>query len=127
VHALVTAGGLTDSGTRFVRRPGRYLFPVKVMGELLRGKVLAALRDLHRRHRLPVTDVDLDRLCSQLARHAWVVYAKSAFRRVEHVLAYLGRYTHRVGLANSRILRVTPDAVTFHTKYGRPPPWPRSS
>ena len=119
VHALVTAGGLTASGERFVRRPGRYLFPVKVMGELLRGKVLAALRNLHRRHLLPITAAELDRLCAQLARHSWVVYAKSAFRRVEHVLAYLGRYTHRVGLANSRILRVTPDAVTFHTKHGK--------
>ena len=119
VHALVTAGGLTDSGARFVRRPGRYLFPVKVMGALLRGKVLAALRDLHRRRRLPLPAADLDRLCAQLARHAWVVYAKSAFRRVEHVLSYLGRYTHRVGLANSRILLVTPDAVTFHTRHGQ--------
>jgi hypothetical protein len=119
VHALVTAGGLTDSGARFVRRPGQYLFPVKIMGELLRGKLLAALRDLHRRQRLPITAAELDRLCAQLARHSWVVYAKSAFRRVEHVLAYLGRYTHRVGLANSRIIRVTPDAVTFHTKHGK--------
>jgi hypothetical protein len=119
VHALVTAGGLTDSGQRFVRRPGRYLFPVKVMGELLRGKVLAALRDLHRHHRLPVTDPEFAALCARLARPRWVVYAKSAFRRVEHVLAYLGRYTHRVGLANSRLLSVTEDAVTLATKHGQ--------
>ena len=45
-----------------------------------------------------------------------MVYAKKPFRHSSHVVAYLARYTHRVGIANSRILDVTPDQVTFATK-----------
>jgi hypothetical protein len=47
------------------------------------------------------------------------VYAKSPFRRVEHVLAYLGRYTHRVAISNGRLVEVTPSTITFRTKEGK--------
>ena len=46
----------------------------------------------------------------------WNDYAKAPFKKGSHVLAYLGRYTHRVGIANSRLLTVTGHAVTFRTK-----------
>jgi hypothetical protein len=49
----------------------------------------------------------------------WVVYAKKPFRHSSHVAAYLARYTHRVGIANSRIQDVTADRITFATKNGK--------
>ena len=55
----------------------------------------------------------------KLARTKWVVYAKKPFREVDHVLRYLGRYTHRVGISNSRLINVQDDAVTFRTKNGK--------
>ncbi len=55
-------------------------------------------------------------LMARVARLAWVVYAKAPFKKGQHVLAYLGRYTHRVGIANSRLLAVSDRAVTFRTK-----------
>jgi len=102
----------------------KFLFPVKVMGALLRGKMMAALRELHARGRFAgFDDFDdpeaFDHLMRKLAWHDWVVYAKKPFKRVDHVLQYLGRYTHRVGIANSRILDVKSDAVTFRTKHGQ--------
>lgn len=124
VHAIVTAGGLSLDRSRWVRSNPKYLFPVKALGALLRGKMITALRRLHLKGRLedpnPLADPEsFDRLIAALARRSWVVYAKKPFRETEHVLAYLGRYTHRVGIANSRLVDVTDDAVTFRTKQGK--------
>jgi Putative transposase/Transposase zinc-binding domain len=118
VHVLATAGGLSLNGKRFVHVRKDYLFPVKVMGRLLRGKILDALRRLYANGAFPeLTQPAFNRLMASLAAHkSWVVYSKAPFRRSQHVLSYLGRYTHRVGIANSRLLDVGPNHVTFHTK-----------
>jgi Putative transposase/Transposase zinc-binding domain len=123
VHAIVSAGGLTDDG-RWVASSTRYLFPVQAMGALLRGKFLHALSGLHARGDLDDFDAFREpdafaHLMARLAKTRWVVYAKRPFRRVDHVLRYLGRYTHRVGIANSRLVEVTDDRVTFRTKNGK--------
>jgi hypothetical protein len=123
VHALVTAGGLSLDGSAWVPRP-KYLFPEKMMGEVLRGKMRDALRNMHARGELAsfpaFTDPEaFDRLMARLAHIRWIVFAKKPFRRPEHVLAYLGRYTHRVGIANSRLVDVTETSVTFRTKNGK--------
>jgi hypothetical protein len=118
VHVLATAGGLSLDGQRFVHVRNNYLFSVKVMGQLLRGKMLDALRRLYRKGAFPeVGPFGFNRLMASLAQHqSWVVYAKAPFNRSKHVLSYLGRYTHRVGIANSRLLDVGPEHVTFRTK-----------
>jgi hypothetical protein len=124
LHALVTAGGLSLDGSRWINASAKYLFPVEVMGTLLRGKVMDALRNLHVRGELDGFEdfrdpQGFDRLMTRLAKTSWVVYAKRPFKRVEHVLKYLGRYTHRVGITNSRFVDVRRDAVTFRTKEGK--------
>jgi hypothetical protein len=119
VHAIVTAGGLDDDGAGWVAR-SNYLFPLKVMGELLRGKMIAALRALQPAGVLaPVTSTDFEKLIAKVAALSWIVYVKKPFRRVDHVMAYLGRYTHRVAIANSRIVAVSERAITFRTKQGK--------
>jgi hypothetical protein len=124
VHAIVTAGGLALDGSRWAPSSDTYLFPVEVMGALLRGKMMAALRLLHRDGTFDGFDdfhdpEGFDRLMARLARTRWIVYAKKPFRQVRHVLAYLGRYTHRVAISNSRLVDVTDDDVTFRTKNGK--------
>lgn len=123
LHVLATAGGLPLDGSRFIHvRPSKkrkvFLFHVKVMGCLLRGKMLDALRELQAKGTFPELELEaFDRLMSKLAGHkSWIVYAKAPFHRSQHVLSYLGRYTHRVGIANSRLLDVGPEHVTFRTK-----------
>jgi hypothetical protein len=123
LHVLATAGGLSLDGSRFIRiRPSKrrklFLFHVEVMGEILRGKMLDALRELRAKGAFPELETDaFDRLMARLAGHkSWIVYAKAPFRRSQHVLSYLGRYTHRVGIANSRLIDVGPEHVTFRTK-----------
>ena len=124
VHAIVTAGGLALSGERWIDSSRRYLFPVEVMGELLRGKMIDALRAHHRRGDFDRFDdfedpEGFERLIAKLAKVDWVVYAKKPFGRADHVLQYLGRYTHRVGIANSRLVDVTDRRVIFRTKNGK--------
>lgn len=127
VHCIVTGGGLSRDGSRWIDRK-RFLFHVDVMGALFRGKFLDALRRAHARG-LFTGFIDFedpegfDRLMRSIAaKHdnkKWGVYSKRAFGGAEQVYRYLGRYTHRVGIANSRLVEVRDDAVTFRTKNGK--------
>ncbi len=121
MHAIVTAGGLSHDGQRFCRAERRYLFPVKVMGKLLRGKVLAALSKDYAESAFAHVHAFHDpsgfgRLIAKVAKLPWNVHAKAPFGASKHVVAYLGRYTHRVGIANSRLLEVNDHRVVFRTR-----------
>jgi hypothetical protein len=124
VHCIVTAGGLALDQSQWVHTSPNYLFPVKVLGALFRGKLMDRIRRLHRDGAFAgFEDFDdpegFDRLMRRLAGVDWVVYAKKPFRSSHHVFRYLGRYTHRVGIANSRLVHIDDDNVTFRTKNGR--------
>jgi hypothetical protein len=101
VHCLVPGGGLTDDGQW---RPARsnYLVPVKALSRIFRGIFLDAAAK-----QLPSD------LSSSLRRQPWVVYAKPTCPGPDRVLAYLGRYVHRIAITNSRILAVDDGKVTF--------------
>lgn len=126
LHCIVTGGGLTRDGKRWKASKQDYLFPVAVLSALFRGKVVAALDEAYREGRLQLRgmegfggDVADDeawrRLQRKLYRIKWVSYAKPPFAGPESVYQYLGRYTHRVGLSNHRLVSATDEAVTFHT------------
>jgi predicted Zn-ribbon and HTH transcriptional regulator len=114
VHAIVTGGGLSEDGSRWARAGETFLFPVRVMGELFRGKMIAALERAHKRGDIDLSAVDVP----ALYKTRWVVYAKRPFGGPEQVLRYLGRYTHRVGISNSRLVSMNERGVTFRTKTG---------
>jgi hypothetical protein len=123
VHAIVTGGGLSLDGLRW-RSSGRaFLFPVKLMSRVFRGKMMDALKRAYHAHDLDGFDdfrdpEGMQRLLRTVAKLSWNVYAKPTFSNGEHVLHYLGRYTHRIALSNSRLLDVTPVHVVFRTKAG---------
>lgn len=124
VHGLVTAGGLDTDGTEWKATSDTYLFPIEAMREVFRAKMLAALGNLYVEGGFARFDAfedpeGFERLMRRVAKKDWVVYAKKPFRRVDHVLRYLGRYTHRVAIANSRLVDVTDTAVSFRTKEGK--------
>jgi hypothetical protein len=115
VHAIVTGGGLTADDARWVRSRSDFLFPVRVMGALFRGKMLAALERAHARARIDLGGADTEAL-----RHKpWIVYAKRPFGGPQQVVRYLGRYTHRVGISNQRLVSMDERDVTFRTKDGK--------
>lgn len=126
LHCVVTGGGLRPDGTWVSTRP-RFLFPVRVLGALFRGKTLDAVRRLARAGKLVFPDEaaprdteELERLLRKLYAKRWVVYAKPPFNDADGVFAYLGRYTHRVAISNHRIRDVDADGVvTFATRHGK--------
>lgn len=122
VHAIVTAGGLSADGLTWKRTGRAYLFPIRLMGRVLAAKMFCALDEAYRKgafrgFRSFDDPQGFERLMRAVAK-SWNVYAKPSFDRARHVLAYLGRYTHRVGISNSRLVAVSAESVTFHTKDG---------
>jgi len=120
VHCIVTGGGLALDGSRWIATSNRYLFPAKVLSRLFRGKFLAALREAYRAGKIHgISSESFSILVNKLYRTNWVVYAKRPFGSVEHVFQYLGRYTHRVGISNQRLLSFDERGVRFLTKEGK--------
>jgi hypothetical protein len=113
LHCVVTGGALASDGSRWIptRHPG-FLFPVRALAKVFRGKFLDGLTQAFQRGELGLLD-SLPALLGALRRHDWVVYAKPPFAGPESVLRYLGRYTHRIALSNRRILRADEHRVAF--------------
>lgn len=116
LHVLVTAGGLTLDGEAFKSVEEKFLLHVKPLASLFKGKLMDGLRALRQSGVIAMADAAFGSLMATLWGLDWHVYLKEAFKAPEWVLEYLGRYTHRVGIANSRLLEVTPDRITFRTK-----------
>jgi hypothetical protein len=118
-HHLITAGGLSLDGKSFKRIEEKFLLHEKPLSELFKGKMMAALRALHKDGLFKMSDGAFGALMASLNDQHWHVYLKPAFRCAESVIHDLGRYTHRVGISNSRLVNVTEDEVTFATRDGQ--------
>jgi hypothetical protein len=124
VHMIVPGGGISLDGERWVAcRPGFFL-PVRVLSRLFRRLFLEKLIAAHKAGHLTffgayATLADPEAFAAYLAplrRTEWVVYAKRPFGGPQAVLAYLSRYTHRVAVANSRLIAFDHANVTFRWK-----------
>ena len=124
VHCIVPGGGLSPDGTRWVVcRPGFFL-PVRVLSRLFRRLMLERLAKAHAQGGLhffgghvALRDIEAFRaFLKPLHRAAWVVYAKPPFAGPDQVLSYLARYTHRVAIANSRLVAFDGARVSFKYK-----------
>lgn len=133
VHCVVPGGGPSLDGRRWVAcRPGFFL-PVHVLSQLFRRLFLDALRAAFDAGGLGffgdlaglAEPAAFARHLRQLRRINWVVYAKAPFGGPAQVLAYLGRYTHRVAIANSRLVGVTDTEVAFRWRDYRHPGKPK--
>lgn len=126
VHCVVSGGGLRPDGSAWVcapkaRRRRPFLFAVKALSEVFRGKYLAALDRLRHTGALhfagqsaPLAQsLPWQQLLIALRCRHWVVYAKPPFGGPERVLKYLSRYTHRVAIANHRLVFVGDGIVRF--------------
>ncbi len=123
IHCLVPGGGLASDGRWIGCRPGFFL-PVRVLSRLYRRLFLEHLQTAFDTDKLKFFG-DLAPLiepaaCAEhlkpMRRVEWVVYAKRPFAGPQKVLDYLGRYTHRVAIANSRLLACENGQVRFRWK-----------
>jgi len=121
VHCVIPGGALADGGERWISVDPRFLFPVKALSKVYRGKYLDLLQRAFRRGELNfpaalshlATPEGFATFQAKLKRNSWVVFAKRPFPGADEVLEYVGRYTHRVAITNHRILHVSEDKVTF--------------
>jgi hypothetical protein len=121
LHCLVPAGGINPDHSCWIASRPKYFLNVDALGAMFRGKFLAFLRDAYAKGRLrmggslkPLTvRATFDRFTLDLKDLKWVVYAKPPFSGPVHAIKYLARYTHRVAIANGRILAFADGRVTF--------------
>jgi len=111
VHCVIAAGALAATGERWIEADSRFLLPVRALSTVFRGKFCEALARAGSTGALPLHEepptVGIPEgfapLRAQLYAKEWVVYAKPPFAGPEHVLASVGRSTHRVAIADHRI------------------------
>lgn len=122
VHCIVPSGGLSLDGTRWVSSKKDFFIPVKVLSKKFRGKFLYYLKKeyysnpklkfVNEAEELKYTDI-FQCFVDKLYKKNWIVYCKPPFGSAEHVIEYLGRYTHRVAISNNRVVAFENGYVVF--------------
>jgi Putative transposase/Transposase zinc-binding domain len=121
VHCLISGGALSLDQQRWRQARPKFLFPVRALSKVFRGKFLDGLQQLYDKQQLrfpaPVAALasaqGFGKLLVDLRRQGWVVYSKAPFAGPQKLLDYLGRYTHRVAISNHRLLSVEDGQVRF--------------
>lgn len=124
VHMIVSGGGLTrdnEGNEIFKHSPKNFFLPVKALSRLFRGKFMDEMihLDLHDSYgnQIDFSVEPYQSLISQLYHKEWVVYSKETFGNNQAVLNYIGRYSHRVAISNSRILNYDHSSHTVTFRY----------
>ena len=116
IHCIVPGGGITSVG-KWVGSRKKFFLPVKVLSRKFRGKFLYYLKqaDLkyHGQQKYLLDPYCFNSFLSQLYQKEWIVYCKPPFKNAASVVEYLGRYTHRVAISNSRIVKSENGMVSF--------------
>lgn len=121
LHCLIPAGALSMDQTRWIAARENFLFSVRALSLVYRGKFLDQIKQAFDKGRLKFVGRceglshrdHFKRWVEGLREKQWVVYAKKPFSNPEYVLDYLGRYTHRVAISNNRIMSIEDGKVSF--------------
>ena len=124
LHCVVTGGALARDGSRWIACKPGFLFPVRALAMVFRGKYLAGLRRAFDGGELRFAGsvagladpTAFGQFLAALRAPDWVVYAKPPFGGPTQVLEYLGRYTHRVAISNNRLVSLAEGVVRFRWK-----------
>jgi hypothetical protein len=125
IHCIVTGGGPSLKGRSWIASHSNYLFNVRALSTVFRAKFCQGLQALYAKGKLqfhgqlrPLAEpATFQALVRTATRQNWVVYSKRPFAGPQQVLAYLSRYTHRVGISNRRLLALDPKAQTVAFDY----------
>ena len=127
LHCLVPAGGLSLDRSQWIHCRKRFFLPGRVLAARFRKQFLESLAAYYRQKKLRLCGAlsalrrpaAFDRLYRTLKRKKWVVYSKRPFGGPEQVLKYLARYTHRIAIANGRLVSLDGRNVTFRWRDSR--------
>ena len=114
IHCIVPAAGYTlDGQWKNIGHSGQYLYPVHQLSEAFKGRFLDSLkRSLRKQNELVLFNAAVQ----QAYKTKWVVHCEPSLAGADHVVKYLGQYTHRIAITNQRILNIEGDKVTFIAK-----------
>jgi hypothetical protein len=114
IHCIVPSAGYTLEGTwKNIGPSGKYIYPVHQLSDAFKGRFLDSLkRALRKQKALSIFDDKLQ----QAYQTKWVVHCEPSLASADHVVKYLGQYTHRVAVTNQRILNISGGKVTFIAK-----------
>ena len=108
LHCIIASGGVDVAGKwKNVKGKNNFLFPVKELSKVFRARYVVTLRK---------QGIKDKALFDALFSKDWVVYAKKPFGSPNSVIAYLGRYTHKIAISNHRIVKADQAAVSFKVK-----------
>nr|WP_083925302.1 transposase [Flexithrix dorotheae] len=112
------AGGLSEDGTEWIRAHKKFLVPVKVLSRVFRGVFWSLLEKqlLKQKVKLPDDIPNLSVLKDLVYKKAWNVYAKKPLGSSKSAVEYLGKYTHRVAISNSRLIKMEDGKINFKWK-----------
>jgi len=121
IHCILVGGGLSLDQSHFKSFKKKFFLHVKILSAVFKGKFLEGLKSLHHKGELvfpsafePLEEqVNFKSYLDELYEKDWIVYSKPAFKSPMHVIKYLGRYTHKVAIYDSRIISYDEDSVTF--------------
>lgn len=124
IHCIIPGGGYDQKRRHWKAATGRFLFPIDVVRALYRGKLMAFFRQavdekqilLHGQLGIYTDRRVFRTLIDRLYRTNWVVYIKAPFASAQALVKYLGNYTHRVAISDSRIIGFDGETVTFSWK-----------
>ena len=122
LHLVVTGGGLSEDGERWIAAGNSFLLPVRALSKIIRAKFMEALEQAFREGRLQGKvqglegPVQFQRFARNLKRKKWVVYAKELFSGSQKAYHYLSRYTHRVAISNPRLVSLVEGKVIFQAR-----------
>lgn len=117
LHCIIPGGALSFDGKTWIKSDSKYLFPVKALSIVFRGKFMDSLEKAFDRGEIVSPDgKDFKQLLAMSRKNRWVVYSKPSFAGMEKVLDYLARYSHRIAISNDRVKKFENGEVTFSYK-----------
>ena len=124
LHCIVPAGVYNQTENHWVPARYKFLFPVKAMSKVFRGKYVSMVRNAYNNGKLNLfgktaylnDPTMFSQVLSSVMDKDWVVFTKAPFKSPRFVLDYLGRYTHRVAISNNRIIKVSDQRALFTYK-----------
>lgn len=132
LHFIVSGGGLNSRGQWVEPKyKGRFLFPVRAVSKVFRGKFIQGLKSAYYDGQLTFPEDysylkdsrQFESWIDTLVEQDWVVYAKKPFAGPEKIVRYIGRYTHRVAISNARLISMKAGQVKFKYKNYRKKRW----
>jgi hypothetical protein len=114
IHCIVPAAGITLKGNiKLISKNGKYLYPVRMLSAVFRGKLLEKIKRHLKKEKLLH---EYQNLLNQLWIKPWNVHCETPMGNPEQIVKYLGQYTHRIAISNQRIKKIDESDVEFYYK-----------